>query len=601
MSSETRTVTWRIEKAPQTVTLSPASVSLIAGSTATITASWFGNGTLTAQTSNIAVATVSVSGNVITVRGVGSGTVTITAVVAEGTNHLSGRTTASATITARTQVSLPTQSGTLTYNTGEQSPTWNNYSAAALTWTGDTSGTNAGTYTATFTPKDGYEWVGGGTDARDQTWSIQKAQQTVTLSPTTIMVGSGDTGTITATWLGNGTLSAQSSDTGVITTSVSDNIITITGVARGNVTITANVSAGTNYLAGSATATAEVKASTVVHLANTTPLSVARKDLTGASTTHYALAAGGTDASSTRSSTTDAYDANGTKQTPITSLQVARMGLSGCTSPEGNAMFFGGYINTSPSYRADAYDDSLTHYSITNMASSAWKAGCAVAGNYTICAGGFGDGNPAPVSLINVYSGMTRNTSYSGQLSQARYGMAAASSGTSAVFMGGAITSPSAGVVGTVDEVTETLTVSTPSVGLSSPRCNVMGLSLGGYAVAVGGENSIDNNALPMNTVDAFEGGTRIYSGSIQNQVYDNSGWASAGGFGGIFGGVTTNIAIFIDSNLTEQSFPEATGLNTARWSLCAASAENRTFLVMGGWAAFDNSVTDVAEVYAVS
>jgi hypothetical protein len=40
---------------------------------------------------------------------------------------------------------------------------------------GTTSGTNVGTYTAKFTPKDGYEWSDGTTDAKSVTWTIGKA------------------------------------------------------------------------------------------------------------------------------------------------------------------------------------------------------------------------------------------------------------------------------------------------------------------------------------------------------------------------------------------------------------------------------------------
>ncbi|MFR8334429.1 MAG: hypothetical protein ACLU9S_20465 [Oscillospiraceae bacterium] len=47
---------------------------------------------------------------------------------------------------------MPTQSGSLTYDGTAKSPTWSDYSSAVLTLGGVTSGTNAGAYTATFTP-----------------------------------------------------------------------------------------------------------------------------------------------------------------------------------------------------------------------------------------------------------------------------------------------------------------------------------------------------------------------------------------------------------------------------------------------------------------
>ena len=47
---------------------------------------------------------------------------------------------------------LPSQNGALTYNGQAQSPSWNAYNPDALTLGGVTTGTNAGTYSASFTP-----------------------------------------------------------------------------------------------------------------------------------------------------------------------------------------------------------------------------------------------------------------------------------------------------------------------------------------------------------------------------------------------------------------------------------------------------------------
>ena len=70
---------------------------------------------------------------------------------------------------------VPSQSGVLTYTGAEQAPVWNNYNTTALTIGGATTGTNAGEYTATFTPKEGYHWSGGGTEAKSVTWTIGRA------------------------------------------------------------------------------------------------------------------------------------------------------------------------------------------------------------------------------------------------------------------------------------------------------------------------------------------------------------------------------------------------------------------------------------------
>ncbi len=67
---------------------------------------------------------------------------------------------------------VPTQSGCLTYNGVEQSPVWYDYSPNTLTIGGTTRATKVGTYTATFTPKEGYQWADGGKDERKATWKI---------------------------------------------------------------------------------------------------------------------------------------------------------------------------------------------------------------------------------------------------------------------------------------------------------------------------------------------------------------------------------------------------------------------------------------------
>lgn len=71
-------------------------------------------------------------------------------------------------------LSVPSQSGTLTYNKSSQSPSWSNYSSTYLTLGGTTSGTNKGTYSATFTIKDtsSCKWADSTTAAKTVNWTI---------------------------------------------------------------------------------------------------------------------------------------------------------------------------------------------------------------------------------------------------------------------------------------------------------------------------------------------------------------------------------------------------------------------------------------------
>ena len=176
------------------------------------------------------------------------GTQTITVSYTE--NGVTKTATTSVTVNRKTISAVPSQSGTLTYNGGSQSPTWTGYSTTQLTIGGTTSGTNAGSYTATFTPKSNYRWADGTTTAKSVSWSIGKAAGSLSISPTSMTLDTTTKSkTITVTRSGDGTISAVSSNTAAATVSVSGNTVTVTGKANGSATITISVAAGTNYTA----------------------------------------------------------------------------------------------------------------------------------------------------------------------------------------------------------------------------------------------------------------------------------------------------------------------------------------------------------------
>lgn len=176
------------------------------------------------------------------------GTQTITVSYTE--NGVTKTATTSVTVNRKTISAVPSQSGTLTYTGSSQSPTWTGYSTTQLTIGGTTSGTNAGSYTATFTPKSNYRWADGTTTAKSVSWSIGKAAGSLSISPTSMTLDTTTKSkTITVTRSGNGTISAVSSNTAAATVSVSGNTVTVTGKANGSATITISVAAGTNYTA----------------------------------------------------------------------------------------------------------------------------------------------------------------------------------------------------------------------------------------------------------------------------------------------------------------------------------------------------------------
>lgn len=94
---------------------------------------------------------------------------------------------------------VPFQSGTLAYSGAAQSPVWNGFNSNAMEIGGKTSATNAGTYSATFTPKEGYVWSDGTTDMKTVQWTIHRAAVSV---PTAKAAQTYTGSELTAQWNG---------------------------------------------------------------------------------------------------------------------------------------------------------------------------------------------------------------------------------------------------------------------------------------------------------------------------------------------------------------------------------------------------------------
>lgn len=89
-----KSVNWTIGKAAGSLSISPTSLTLDnSNPTGKITVTRAGNGTITAESSNTGIVTVSVSGNEVTVNNVNrtSGSATVTIKVSAGTNHTAPR------------------------------------------------------------------------------------------------------------------------------------------------------------------------------------------------------------------------------------------------------------------------------------------------------------------------------------------------------------------------------------------------------------------------------------------------------------------------------------------------------------------------------
>ena len=175
---------WSIGQATVILTVD-ASKTVTYGSTATVSykASVAGTFTITSNSTDVVTVATGYTTNAtantaytFTINGVKAGTGTITVKFVPTSSNYSAPANKTVNVTverAKTAV-LPSQSGTLTYNGASQSPSWNNYDSTKLTIGGVRSGTNAGDYTATFTPTSNYAWSDGSTTAKNVTWTIGK-------------------------------------------------------------------------------------------------------------------------------------------------------------------------------------------------------------------------------------------------------------------------------------------------------------------------------------------------------------------------------------------------------------------------------------------
>lgn len=191
------------------------------------------------------------------------------------------KTAVQAITVERGTISVPTVFGSLTYNGQAQSPTLTGYDADKMVLSGDTSGTNAGSYTVVVTPTEQYKWADGSTEAKDIQWSIAKATPSITFDPASVSLDTSTTSqAVAVTYTGDGTLSAQSDNSGVATASLEGTTLTVTGVETGNTAIQVSASEGTNYTAASASLSVAVQFAIIIPVVPTQSGSLTYKPYT---------------------------------------------------------------------------------------------------------------------------------------------------------------------------------------------------------------------------------------------------------------------------------------------------------------------------------
>ena len=267
--TKTVTVIAKVNKAEGKINLSATSGTLTYPTNGTFTVS-NNTGSLSAVSNNTNIATVSVSGNTVTVKsGTTAGKATITVTSAEASNYTAKSATYEATVNNGT-ISLSATPYTGTYDGKAHNALTNvsvNPSDAKLEYS-----INGGTYSTTmptvtnsssFTVTVRASKAGYKTISTTQTVKVNKAAGTLTLSATSGTYTYPTSGTFTVS--GNtGTISASSNNTNIATVSISGNTVTVKpGTTAGTATITVTSAEASNYTAKSATYTATVNNGTI--------------------------------------------------------------------------------------------------------------------------------------------------------------------------------------------------------------------------------------------------------------------------------------------------------------------------------------------------
>ena len=148
----------------------------------------------------------------------------------------------------------PSVSRPLGYTGEAQSPEWLNFDAEQLT-KAETPQTDAGLYSTAFTPTKNYQWSGGDTSARTVQWSISKAANAFSVSPSDAQsINVGGTVVLQVESNSNAAITAESSNTGFAAVSVDavNKTVTITGTGQGAADITISSEGSANYADASA-------------------------------------------------------------------------------------------------------------------------------------------------------------------------------------------------------------------------------------------------------------------------------------------------------------------------------------------------------------
>lgn len=151
----------------------------------------------------------------------------------------------------RKQLAVPSQTGTLVYNGNNQSPQLSNFNNQLMEISGNTQ-TNAGTYTAIIRLVDAehYEWNDGTIVNKNISWSIGKAQGTLSVDKQSLEFTKGNLNqSLVITRAGNGVISYSPISIAGLTFVLTENNLNITwdGATQISTSLTISVGQGINH------------------------------------------------------------------------------------------------------------------------------------------------------------------------------------------------------------------------------------------------------------------------------------------------------------------------------------------------------------------
>ena len=268
-----------------------------------------------------------------------------------------------------------------------------------------------------------------------------------------------------------------------------------------------------------------------------------------------------------------------------TNLSKAR-GSMGATTVGNYALFGGGY--SGGHYRnLDAYNNSLTHSTLSLPQQGRAYLTATTVGDYAL----FGGGGANGMVLVDACNN-SLTLSVATDLSLTKQSLAATSVGNYALFGGGAFKGTSTSYRSTVDAYDTSLTRTNPSE-LSAGRQLLAATTVGNYALFGGGTDgglyrNVDtyNTSLTKSFAVLSEGKHSLAATTVGNYAL----------FGGGTNGAYTSIVEAYNTSLTKTA---PTELSIKRYKLAATSVGNYAFF--GGGTGTGSAYYSTVDVYDIS